>query len=255
VPQVPELVGKGTLVLDLPTVADVMLGTVDNWNHSAIRTLNPTLAHLLPNQPIKVVTPLGAPTVMQLMSEALSGASAEFNELVRSILFHLPCVARVLIVFAALRRQVGVGTNLRMPVDELGRNINTSDPTTAINENAYSLGIWIYEQTRQQRKIGMADLINTAGNRVSPTYESLISAIDDFSTNASITNFVLGSGNGSWPMATYHQFILRQSTMVDCSKARGLIDWIYWSQTSATAVDLARKYDGTPTPRFSPLAH
>jgi hypothetical protein len=86
VSQVPELVGKGTLLLDLQTVANVMLGTVDNWNHSAIRALNPTLAHLLPNQPIMVVTPLGAPTVMQLMSEALSGASAEFKELVRSSL-------------------------------------------------------------------------------------------------------------------------------------------------------------------------
>jgi hypothetical protein len=93
--QVPELVGKGKLVFDLPTVADVMLGTVDNWNHSAIRALNPTLAHLLPNQPILVVTPLGAPTVMQLMSEALSGASASFNQLVRSSLFSTCSASRM----------------------------------------------------------------------------------------------------------------------------------------------------------------
>jgi hypothetical protein len=151
-----------------------------------------------------------------------------------------------------MRWQVGVGTNLRMPVDAFGRNINTSDPTTLINQNTYSLGIWLNEQIRQQRRLGMADLINPAGNRVSPTYESLVSAIDDFSANASITNFVLGSGSGSWPMATYHQFIVHQSTMVDCTKAQGLIDWIYWSQTSTTAVELAQKYDDTPTPRVFP---
>jgi hypothetical protein len=84
-PQVPELVGKGTLLLDLSIVADVMLGTVDNWNHSAIRALNPTLAHLLPNQPIMVVTPLGSPIAMQLMTEALSGSNAQFNQLVRAV--------------------------------------------------------------------------------------------------------------------------------------------------------------------------
>jgi ABC-type phosphate transport system substrate-binding protein len=83
--QVPELVGKGTLVLDLSIVADVMLGTVDNWNHSAIRTLNPTLAHLLPNQPIMVVTPLGSSIAMQLMTESLSGSNAQFNQLVRAV--------------------------------------------------------------------------------------------------------------------------------------------------------------------------
>jgi hypothetical protein len=139
---------------------------------------------------------------------------------------------------------VGVGTNVRMPVDALGRNINASD-STAIDQNTYSLGVWVYEQTRQYRRLGVADLINPAGNRVSPTYESVTSAVNDFSADASIFNFVLGSGSGSWPMATYHRFIFYQSTMADCSKARALVDWIYWSQTSATAVDLARKYDQT----------
>jgi hypothetical protein len=83
-PQIPELVGKGTLLLDLSIVADVMLGTVDNWNHSAIRALNPTLAHLLPNQSIMVITPLGSPIAMRMMTEALSGSSAAFKQLVRA---------------------------------------------------------------------------------------------------------------------------------------------------------------------------
>ncbi len=30
--------------------------------------------------------------------------------------------------------------------------------------------------------------------------------------------------------------------MPDCEKARGLIDWIYWSQTNPDALDLATKY-------------
>jgi hypothetical protein len=30
--------------------------------------------------------------------------------------------------------------------------------------------------------------------------------------------------------------------MPDCVKAKGLIDWLWWSQSSETAVSLARKY-------------
>ena len=80
--QLPELVGHGTLVFNLTTLADIMLGHVDNWNHSAIRELNPTLVDYLPNQPITVVTPIGAPTVMLVFTEALSQASPEFNQTV-----------------------------------------------------------------------------------------------------------------------------------------------------------------------------
>jgi hypothetical protein len=83
---VPELVGKGSLLLNLTTVADIMLGLVDNWNHSAIRELNPALAQYLPNAPIIVVTPTGAPTVMLLLTQALSQASESFRDIVRTVL-------------------------------------------------------------------------------------------------------------------------------------------------------------------------
>ena len=83
----PELVGKEKLLFNLSVVADIMLGIVDNWNHSAIRELNPTLAQYLPDQPIIVVTPTGAPTVMLLMTEALSQASESFRNIVRAPLF------------------------------------------------------------------------------------------------------------------------------------------------------------------------
>jgi len=38
----------------------------------------------------------------------------------------------------------------------------------------------------------MADLINTAGNRVSPTYDTLLSATNDFSGQTNITALPLG---------------------------------------------------------------
>lgn len=70
-------------MLDLATVADIMLGTVDNWNHTAIRALNPSLKEHLPNASITVVTPTDDPSTMELFTQALSGASALFNSTVR----------------------------------------------------------------------------------------------------------------------------------------------------------------------------
>lgn len=71
------------MVLDLPTLADIMLGTVDNWNHTAIRSLNPNIAQVLPNASIIVVTPTNSPSTVQLFTEALSGVSSSFRDQVR----------------------------------------------------------------------------------------------------------------------------------------------------------------------------
>ena len=80
-----------------------------------------------------------------------------------------------------------------MPVDALGRNINATDPTGVLLNNSYSLGVWLHEQVRQQRKLAMADMVNVAGNRVSPSYDSLMSAINDYSAHPTVTDLSLGT--------------------------------------------------------------
>lgn len=86
--QLPELLGKGTLVFSANTLADIMLGTVDNWRHNSIVNENPTLAAFLPNQPITVVTPLGDPDTMLFFTKMLSAMNENFrNTVSRSFLF------------------------------------------------------------------------------------------------------------------------------------------------------------------------
>lgn len=70
-------------MLDLVTIADIMLGTVDNWNHSTIHQLNPNLASFLPNATITVVSPTNSPAIVELYNEALSAASTAFRNSVR----------------------------------------------------------------------------------------------------------------------------------------------------------------------------
>lgn len=88
--------------------------------------------------------------------------------------------------------QVGVGANVRMPVDLLGRNFNSSDPIGTIGNTSYSMGMWLYEDVRYDRQVIMADLINPAGVRVSANSTSLLSAINDFS-DSNDTKLVLGT--------------------------------------------------------------
>jgi len=83
--QVPSIAEKATLVLNLTTLADILLGNVDNWNHSAIRALNPDLLPHLPNATITVVLPVGVTgedIVTLILTEALSAVSTPFRKAV-----------------------------------------------------------------------------------------------------------------------------------------------------------------------------
>jgi hypothetical protein len=58
-------------------------------------------------------------------------------------------------------------------------------------------------------------------------------------------------------MANMHSFVVHQSTMADCTKAKALVDWIYWTQTDPAALALAQQYvphrtAHTPTRSLTP---
>lgn len=87
---------------------------------------------------------------------------------------------------------MGTGTSVILPVDQLGRNYTVPDPVTALNNNAYSMGMWLFEDVLANRQqLAMANLINQANTTVSPNTESLLSAINDF-TGSNVSNLVNG---------------------------------------------------------------
>jgi hypothetical protein len=95
-------------------------------------------------------------------------------------------------------------------VRDAGRLITAADPISALSNNTHSLGMWFYEKVRPVRKLGFANLINPAGNRVSPSYESLLSAIDDFSSDASATQFINGTSACMGARTRLHTSSLRR---------------------------------------------
>ncbi len=86
----------------------------------------------------------------------------------------------------------------RLPIENLGRNINSTAVADVLAANPYAMGMWLTEQLRLKRSLGLADLVNPAGNRVSATFETLNSAVLDFGADPTITNFINGTSAQSF---------------------------------------------------------
>jgi hypothetical protein len=87
--------------------------------------------------------------------------------------------------------------NLHLPIQDTGRLIiNVSDPTPTLSSTTNTMGVWMHEKLRINRKLGVADFVNPAGTRVAPSAESLQSAINDFSAYANVVDLINGSSRG-----------------------------------------------------------
>ncbi len=50
-----------------------------------------------------------------------------------------------------------------------------------------------------------------------------------------------GPGFNSYPMVVFNSFLIHTRDMKECAKAKGLVDWMYWTQTSAVAAESASR--------------
>jgi phosphate transport system substrate-binding protein len=71
-------ISSGQLVLDGPTLANIYLGTISNWNDPAIKKLNPGLS--LPNQPIVAVHRSDASGTVYVFTNFLTKVSTAWNQ-------------------------------------------------------------------------------------------------------------------------------------------------------------------------------
>ncbi|NEJ83367.1 hypothetical protein GR268_43640, partial [Rhizobium leguminosarum] len=94
------------------------------------------------------------------------------------------------------------------------------------------------------RDVKQARMVNSAQNVVEASDASVRAAIESDPGQASDPDgaLVLSPGAASWPIAAYNQFLVYTRDMNDCSKAKALVDWIYWSQTDSSAAQIARSY-------------
>ncbi|ELR18375.1 protein kinase domain containing protein [Acanthamoeba castellanii str. Neff] len=182
------------------------------WNDTAIQNLNPELAPFLPQKAIRIVYQSNNSSITLTFNTAMGQRVPEY--------------AQVIGFVSGFGDSPAIKNGAGVPVNGFGFP-QMLDATT------YSFGLTISQQLT--KKVLPVSLWNTAGRLVSPTTESVLSAIQDnvdlLNSGADIYTLYFAPGENSWPIIAINSMIFHSRNMPDCRKAKALVDWIYWIQT------------------------
>jgi hypothetical protein len=136
----------------------------------------------------------------------------------------------------------------------------------------YIFAAWVHFWTLNGAPtLNFVQLPNANGNLVYPNETTIVAAITNHKGPSTDLYIMLAEGVDSYPMVTFNAFMVRTETMPDYAKAQALVDWyadhlalvlpshsssgvwcsdaplcllfrIYWTQTDATAAQIARSY-------------
>ena len=214
-----EGVKPGELVLDGPTLADIFVGKITNWNDEAIKKLNPDVK--LPDQAIAVV-------------HRSDGSGTTFN-----FSYYLADVS------ADWKSKVGVNTALEWPVgigakgnEGVANNVSQTGGAIGYVEYAYA----------KQNKLTYTDLVNKDGKKVEPTAAafSAAAANADWSSQPGYGVILANqAGAQSWPM-TSATWILVYKKPDDAAATTEALKFFAWSY--AKGDELAAGLDYVPMP-------
>ncbi|ELR13222.1 serine/threonine kinase [Acanthamoeba castellanii str. Neff] len=207
---VSSLSSQPSLIMTIDVLASVFAGLVTQWNDTTIAALNPSVAAHLPNRAIRLVVGCDQTlTIESMLTQAFAGLANGA---------------------AAIAGYRAVAC--------------TSDPVAAISAADYSLGVWFSTQViTQVRNVKAASLVNPANTVVSANQTCILAAVMDFSADATALHLVNGPGRLSWPLVGYAVLTIYAQAPGDYSTAQGLLDWVYWTQTSTQASTVANNYN------------
>jgi hypothetical protein len=105
----------------------------------------------------------------------------------------------------------------------------------------YAFASWVHFWTLNGAPtLNFVQLPNAQGNLVYPNETTIVSAITNHKGASTDLYIMMSEGADSYPMVTFNAFMVRTRTMPDLTKAKALVDWIYWTQTDASAAQIAR---------------
>lgn len=210
----------GELVLDGPTLAEIFLGTVKNWDDPAIKKLNPNAK--LPSQAIAII-------------HRSDGSGTTFN-----FTYYLSEVS------ADWKSQVGSATSVEWPAgigakgnEGVSNNVSQTKGSIGYVEYAYAL----------QNKLVFTKMVNKAGKSVTPTSEAFQAAAanaDWVSVPGYGVILANQSGAESWPM-TAATFILIPKQPDDAAAATEALKFFAWAY--AKGDKMAEELDYVPMPK------
>lgn len=228
----PVTAGALAIVYNLPGVttpislsgavlADIYLGTITNWNDSAISANNTGLT--LPDQPIVTVHRSDGAGTTFVLSDFLSQESSKWST------------------------TVGKGIQLQFPSTSGGQEAIKGNSALAAYVQAHSYTIGYVDLTDVLNTPGLqySKILNPSGHYILPTLADTASAI---ANKSAITTFPTPSGNwesvsmvnspgtGDYPLATFAYFYVfaagDQGFSPSLAKSQVIQEWINWTITS-----------------------
>src|SRR5271157_992494 len=213
-------VKPGELVLDGPTIAQIYLGKINNWNDPAIKKLNPELK--LPDLAIANIHRADGSGTTFNFTNYLSKVSPEWKD------------------------KVGEATTVEWPGgigakgnDGVANNVATTAGAIGYVEYAYA----------DQNKLTYTSLINKAGKTVAPTMESFQAAAANADWDSAPGFYLILSdqpGDKSWPM-TAATFILMYKKPVNVAASNDALQFFKWAYEKGDK--MAQDLDYIPMPQ------
>ena len=212
-------VKPGELVLDGPTVAQIYLGKISNWNDPAIKKLNPELK--LPDLAIANI-------------HRADGSGTTFN-----FTYYLDQVS------PEWKDKVGSATTVEWPSgigakgnDGVANNVATTAGAIGYVEYAYA----------DQNKLTYTSMINKAGKTVAPTMETFQAAAASADWDSAPGFYLILAnqpGDKSWPM-TAATFILMYKKPVNVAASNDGLEFFRWAYEKGGK--MAQELDYIPMP-------
>jgi phosphate transport system substrate-binding protein len=198
-----EGVKPGELELDGPTLANIFLGKITNWNDPAIAKLNPDVK--LPSTPIVVVHRSDGSGTTFIFTNYLSKVSGDW------------------------KANVGANTSVEWPTgigakgnEGVSNNVTQAKGSIGYVEYAYAL----------QNKMTSVDMINLDGKKVAPDASAFQAAAAGADWEKADSYYVILTnepGATSWPIAgaTFILMYKKPQDPVAAAEALKFFDWAY----------------------------
>ena len=203
---------SGELVFDGPTLAEIYLGKITEWDDPVIKKLNPNVQ--LPHQPISTVHRADGSGTTFNFTDYLSKVSPEWKS------------------------KVGEGTIVGWPNGVGGKG--NPGVASVVQQVDGSIGYVEYAYVLQNH-LTYVDMVNEAGKRIAPTTDAFQAAVAsaDFSK---VRDFYLiltdQPGDESWPITAATYMLLRKDSPVEHHAVLKFLDWaLKDGQTQAKALD------------------
>jgi phosphate transport system substrate-binding protein len=215
-------VGDAKLKLDAPTIADIFLGRLTNWNDRRIAQLNPGAK--LPDQDIIVVHRSDGSGTTYVFVDYLSKVSPDWQ------------------------KKIGKATSVNWPVGLGGKGNEGVTQQVKQSDGAIGYVELIYAVSN---KLPFADVKNAEGEFIEPSLKSVTAAAaatklpPDTDFRVSITN---AKGAGAYPIASF-TWLLIQPEPRDSAKGaqiENFIKWMLQPEAQRMAADL--QYAPLPVP-------